>query len=553
MHQIFRLDEIFEAICWFVKYESDGGKTLAALTRTCRTFENVALAALWESQDSLVPLARCLGAAIQETWKSNENIKPTNILVRSDMISTFRSESVNLYLAAQCTERLPTLSEWKREHKHALFIKTFVSSQNPSILDHSIDTTVFIALFAHGSMPFFPNLQEFQWPLRGISDGDIPFITRFLGPKLEKITLNMPNNYKLDMLTLDHLLTIHALKEMSLKGEAGLGSLLSIRELITRSVQLRAFTCTIPLDLTHVRILATLRSLHRLSVIMPPMVDESFETSVGCDDPFPVLQTLTLAVSNLAGALHFIQLCPFTHVAQFELEIQENSLPDSPRYLEALGTLMVKQFSSKALQAFRLTSECGSGLPWDTTKAIRASTLRPFLSFRNLAMFHLDANWCYDLHNSFIEEAAKAWPSLRYIFLDPWGSWPVPRDRRLTLACFLPLVQHCPRIRNFAGLFEGCVPYISDTTRPGNGHEAEFVRDIFVGHSVSDIEAVALFLSDLFPHLEQIRSLSEADDTHARWEEVTKKVKEYTLVRSQMKAWYKEKDATAGPKKRSET
>ncbi|CAL1705177.1 unnamed protein product [Somion occarium] len=504
MHQIFRLDEIFEAICWFVKYESDGGKTLAALTRTCRTFENVALAALWESQDSLVPLARCLGAAIQETWKSNENIKPTNIL---------------------CTERLPTLSEWKREHKHALFIKTFVSSQNPSILDHSIDTTVFIALFAHGSMPFFPNLQEFQWPLRGISDGDIPFITRFLGPKLEKITLNMPNNYKLDMLTLDHLLTIHALKEMSLKGEAGLGSLLSIRELITRSVQLRAFTCTIPLDLTHVRILATLRSLHRLSVIMPPMVDESFETSVGCDDPFPVLQTLTLAVSNLAGALHFIQLCPFTHVAQFELEIQENSLPDSPRYLEALGTLM----------------------------AIRASTLRPFLSFRNLAMFHLDANWCYDLHNSFIEEAAKAWPSLRYIFLDPWGSWPVPRDRRLTLACFLPLVQHCPRIRNFAGLFEGCVPYISDTTRPGNGHEAEFVRDIFVGHSVSDIEAVALFLSDLFPHLEQIRSLSEADDTHARWEEVTKKVKEYTLVRSQMKAWYKEKDATAGPKKRSET
>lgn len=61
MHRVLSVPEILTLIC-----HCSTLSTLASLVRVNRTFKEIALPALWYEQDSLVPLARCFGDAIEE-------------------------------------------------------------------------------------------------------------------------------------------------------------------------------------------------------------------------------------------------------------------------------------------------------------------------------------------------------------------------------------------------------------------------------------------------------------------------------------------------------
>lgn len=60
MHHSLRIPEILAYIFQYALQTSDDGRAVLNLALTCQTFKDPALATLWRSMDSLVPLVKCL-------------------------------------------------------------------------------------------------------------------------------------------------------------------------------------------------------------------------------------------------------------------------------------------------------------------------------------------------------------------------------------------------------------------------------------------------------------------------------------------------------------
>ncbi|CAL1712136.1 unnamed protein product [Somion occarium] len=549
MHRIFYVSEILDNVFHRLEYRDVevGKQTLAGLARTCRAFENVALGVLWEEQAGLVPLARCLGDAVQERWKPG--------LSPSDGLTGSRRQNEKKILYCR---RLPTVSEWKRMHRYAKLVKTFRDFGIPYPgQDQAIDTSILLAIFYHcpGRLSLFSNLRELNWPLLGVGKDDIPFVTRFFGPKLEQVNFIGRGDMELDLPIMDHLLSCPLLTTVSLCCRSRPVVTLPIRDLLTTSFRLRYFFCKTPLDSVHVQALAALPSLQVVDIHLSDTAELPPLLLAQCDHAFPALRSLTLHVRDVVEATRFIELSPLPRLTDLSLAIRDQSFPSSPTLIQTLGEVMARQFSTTTYETFEISSQCPMRLPWDASKAIQPFMLQPFLKFQAMSSFKLDAQWCYDLDDAFMDVVASAWRQLHSLRLDPNGSWPSHRVCKLTITGLLPLVQRCPCISDIEGHFEGRVPEMSDTDRPGNGYEAQDVMSINVGDAeVPNTRAVAAFLSDVFPQLDFIFCWEDEEtNRHAgRWGKVVDLAKSYIMVRQQMKTWY-EKDEAGSETHGSET
>ena len=67
MHPCLRLDEIIRFLASDL-VESEAKRTVVALACCCKTFEEPVLDVLWETQDKLIPLLKCLP---EDTWENS--------------------------------------------------------------------------------------------------------------------------------------------------------------------------------------------------------------------------------------------------------------------------------------------------------------------------------------------------------------------------------------------------------------------------------------------------------------------------------------------------
>jgi hypothetical protein len=128
--------------------------------------------------------------------------------------------------------------------------------------------------------------------------------------------------------------------------------------------------------------------------------------------------------------------------------------------------------------------------------------LRPLLSFTNLVAVSLSHPVGFDLDDSVILDMAAAWSRIERIFLTAASYTHVPS--RVTLQGLSAFAKSCPLLRHLAMTFDATsVPKIGVIQKTQHS-----LVGIEVALSpITDPRRVANFLSAMFPHLTEIRTL----------------------------------------------
>ncbi|KAJ7725432.1 hypothetical protein DFH07DRAFT_970875 [Mycena maculata] len=259
------LDIIFSHICpaddYFV---GKGVKDLAALARTCKTFHNPALDALWKDQYSLFPALRCL---------------PDDIWDRSVF------------------KRALVPADWEHAMTYWARIRTFqIFSFSPSEI--SPDACEMLRLCCPGEY-LFPNLREIHWLEE--ESTVFPVIGIFLALRLSTIRLRLFPGTSLTQLSFLSSLGVKYpnLTDVDLRGRGGVSFppqlMRSVSALLCPLKNLQSFSVN-SLDA------AVFQHLVRLPQLQDLLVDElvDFDPFSGAsyedqaEPSFPALESLTL-------------------------------------------------------------------------------------------------------------------------------------------------------------------------------------------------------------------------------------------------------------------
>lgn len=149
--------------------------------------------------------------------------------------------------------------------------------------------------------------------------------------------------------------------------------------------------------------------------------------------------------------------------------------------------------------------------------------LRPLLSFVNLEYIWLNGCFSFELlDDALVAEMALAWPRLRQIdfgTLSCWGS-----SSKVTLNGLLPFCDNCPDLQDLGLCIDASIsiPHTSVANfnlqvLPRNTH----MTTLQVGHSkiaAEHVYAIAVFLSRIFPNLEDLAVWDGERDDVDGWE-----------------------------------
>ena len=172
MHPCLRVDEIIRLVAYeLVGSEAEG--TAAAFALCCKSFEEPVLDVLWEVQDRLTPLLKCLP---EDTWEVCGGFKFVSHLV------AFAPSAVNQVW--KTFKRTPTKAEWAGFRKHALRMRDL---QLDPTRDPEISDLLLVQQSHTTNDPWLPRLQIFYCD--DVTEQLIPLIPFFLSPRTTNISL----------------------------------------------------------------------------------------------------------------------------------------------------------------------------------------------------------------------------------------------------------------------------------------------------------------------------------------------------------------------------
>ena len=178
MHPCLRVDEIIRFLAnELVELEAE--RTAVALACCCKTFEEPVLDVLWEGQDRLTPLLKCLP---EDTWEVRGGFR----FVSYPM--AFAPSAVS-HQIRKTFKRTPTEAEWANFRKYALRMRILEldASKDPQISD------ILLVQQSHTTNdPWLPRLTGFRCELVGKKL--IPLIPFFLSPRTTDICIGFDKN-----------------------------------------------------------------------------------------------------------------------------------------------------------------------------------------------------------------------------------------------------------------------------------------------------------------------------------------------------------------------
>ena len=170
MHSYLGVDKILELVVReLVASEAKG--TAVSLACCCRNFEGPVLDQLWETQDRIIPLLKCLP---QEVWKEEQE----NFV--SQLITL---HSLDLKIHLKVSPKNPTTVEW------ASFLKYTRRMRILEVDPWALASEILLSLqlrTANGQ--FLPRLQSFK--CKGADEDNIPFFPLFLSPATTSVYIS---------------------------------------------------------------------------------------------------------------------------------------------------------------------------------------------------------------------------------------------------------------------------------------------------------------------------------------------------------------------------
>jgi hypothetical protein len=170
MHPCLNVDEILRLVtCQLI--ELGGKATAVSLACCCRSFGDLVLDALWETQNRLTPLLKCFP---QEVWRQEDGSFVSQLAITVHPLLKC--------LFPQSFQRIPTKLEWSNFQKYTRRVKNL--EVFPST-DHLTPEILLALQFRTVNEPFLPRLKKFE--CKEPTEAFIPFIPFFLSPKTTNI------------------------------------------------------------------------------------------------------------------------------------------------------------------------------------------------------------------------------------------------------------------------------------------------------------------------------------------------------------------------------
>ncbi|OCH87301.1 hypothetical protein OBBRIDRAFT_168403 [Obba rivulosa] len=515
MHRCLQTLEILYLVLQCLGDEDDAiaRATLAAVARTCRDFSEPALNILWERQDTIVNLIRCIPS---DAWRMERQVKA----------STDRSKL--LITRPLSPKDFARLIHYSRRIKHlTLTDKHYPTGAKTTIVvPKETFITLSIARLSTSLLPFLRTLHlecaTIIWEFAHV----------FLARPLQKLTIRPPSVTMLpiiqerlasflayvahlspDMKTLKISLGCHGVQPMNLP------------EIIlnVRGLQELFLEWPIPVEAASAMVqwLAALPHLSRLTIrhIYTP-AEELQLLDVGV--PWASLIHLILAPVAIDLASSLLPLFSSSHLSS--LTVHSRDLP-----------------GVEAIEKFCQTLECQCSKPHlkrlilrhyhaEDGASISLKCLKPLLKFSNLQQLQIELPARVELDDSQLKELVRGWPCLQTL----WIGNTVRTESytpKLTFQCFVYLAMHCRSLEVLKLPLDATVTTVDMAEHP-EGCLLDCLASFTITDSkIEDSIAVALILSELCPELTRIES--HKSEFGEKWEMASKVLAALNKVRKQ--------------------
>ncbi|OCH96409.1 hypothetical protein OBBRIDRAFT_883311 [Obba rivulosa] len=533
MHRCLCIVEIASIIMAYVSMdELLGHATLAALARTCRAFQELALDMLWRHQDNFFNILRCLPRdACRFPGVEEEELQ--------GMPSS----------GTMVIERRLSPGDWLRFDFYAKRVKSFgnkpVEELAPATLPWgdqedmfrgslSMASSVFIELrLRRHSSPLFPSLQTVHWQTLRSDGAHLQYIDLLLGAKLSHLSLYMdgvqwgegrhgvlsslcalpmtcPGLQKLELLDCSGLLLSSLTR---LLGELPALHNLSVQWTSTHDLE------NLLSELQRVPRLRTLRLLRKEDMSW----SSDSETTVPSAENGPSIGVCTLEIEDVkpkrfGQILRILRPKEARHIGCILRDSSthfgdEQDVPSTAMLARTLRALE-EYCEPSNLESISVTFPCKEHTSQEVI-SLRCfiQDLEPLLSFHNLVEVNITICALQALDDAALERMALSWPRLQVLNLND-GRWDGPGSSRLTFQSVVYLAQHCPELAGFslaidvAATRQGLA--VPTGTFPHGKLRWMELGKLILGDNEGELFD---FLLNWFPSLKQINNIHKHDGT----------------------------------------
>ncbi|KAK7053775.1 hypothetical protein R3P38DRAFT_2852075 [Favolaschia claudopus] len=487
--------------------------TLLALTTTSKIFSEPALDILWHEQSSLVPLVKCMPESL---WEERESGKDAVLHIRRPIESSDISKLLFYSMRVRIFERRP----YGREKTvHPEFLRALDMALPPN---------------------FMPKLVSLKWTPRLKHEVSL---RHFLQPQLQKISLDIEDSVSA-LSILPYIKSCCPLiTDLDLALQSDRPHTVSVMSNLVCGLHHLTDLSVPNLDEMGFRHVAQLPFLTKLSVSWAAEHSTLYPPDFLSETAFPALTSLSVCCRTARLCMGIIQTISSSRFARLYIYPLANWTTAAWQDLHtSLRDLSIKSVF-KTLEVEDMDSYSGLDVG---LHVVSEDSLRPLLAIKTLNNLTHHTHAGVDVGDDFLEEMARAWPSIGSILFRSDCLHPLPRA---TLKCLIPFARCCPEL-DYLELRMNAVNVPEFVQAPGQRIRHEVLEYLEVGESpiARGKEArVAAFISNLFPELDSLivpdamSLLDEDSRTHAKsWRRVKEMLPVFCEIRAEEKEFWRQ-------------
>ncbi|KAF9786378.1 hypothetical protein BJ322DRAFT_1059290, partial [Thelephora terrestris] len=487
MHPCLNVDEILRLVAYEL-IASELKATAVSLACCCRSIQDPVLDTLWETQDRLVTLLKCLP---QEVWKEENG--------------TF------------CFQRIPTKLEWTNFQEYTRRMRILQLDASKDYIDSE---AILVLQLRTANEPFLPRLEDFE--CRSTTDAFIPLIPLFLSPRTANITITFteyPSIVAVAAIISRFSTLCPDLKSVTLNGlpqnPVAIGAVSEMLLSCNRD-SLGAFCVESPLT-EEAR--EFLYRLPNLSILWATIRGRTVLPQVA----LPNLVSIDIDFENNLDWLQGFRGTTLDKLEEVSFRSKSERIGD---FLGAFASVALTTSAQNSLFAFRFHTSSS----WNPTY----NALLPFEQLSELEIeFSCDNGCSSRVDDDVIALLARAMPKLETLRL---GGEPCRTPTGATVKGLVALASRCPHLYDLrihfqaASLAEAAV---SAMTTPRDDNELVdrwddcMLADLDVGRipvPAQSAQSVALTLLNIFPRLIDVKY------TNQEWKPVADTIKSFGRI-----------------------
>ncbi|KAF8209650.1 hypothetical protein K438DRAFT_2012326 [Mycena galopus ATCC 62051] len=475
MHRCLLILEIVENICGNFRYISLGLRSLAALARTCRSFQGPALDFLWAVQHEMWNLLRCMPLDLL-AFEGRENALDVRLL------------------------RPIVATDWERPLVYMRRIRSMIIKPNAAI------PNIFPALstsFPRDVGSLFPKLTSLRWT----HTKDLLCIRMLLSSQITSLYMscNMSNADLSLFSTLPR--RCPALKDFTVQCH---GSSESSRHAFSSCLRGLHSLESVNVHTPDVAALEHLSQLPRLTSLFTFLPDDLSSSPPFSPLPFVGLEILSFRYTEIEPVTYFFRRCSGASFKDIGISLSSCSTTAA---IDMLHTALRDGCSHGSLSSLHIDNGEYDPPPGGDGMT-NMKSLRLLFCFVNITSIYITSYVGFNIDNDGMKELALAWPRLEVLRFELGADNDTHPHPRLSLLSLRTFAEHCQTLTELELTIDATFIPNLDPNPSGRTRRVSqsTLCKLNVGKSlISESLSVARFISAIFPCVSEL----ETDRTHA--------------------------------------